>query len=94
MAADPAGGTDPLGPADPQEAVRAELDRLAGALPGLGLAVSGGSDSTALLHIAAPWAQARGVRLAVATVDHRLRPGSGDEAAAVARACACDAEAK
>ena len=25
MAADPAGGTDPLGPADPQEAVRAEL---------------------------------------------------------------------
>ena len=33
MAADPAGGTDPLGPADPQEAVRAELDRLAGAVP-------------------------------------------------------------
>lgn len=88
MAADPAGGTDPLGPADPEEAVRAELDRLAGALPALGLAVSGGSDSTALLHIAAPWAQARGVRLAVATVDHRLRPGSGDEAAAVARASA------
>ena len=42
MAADPEGGTDPLGPADPEEAVRAELDRLAGALPALGLAVSGG----------------------------------------------------
>ncbi|WP_456015925.1 tRNA lysidine(34) synthetase TilS [Methylorubrum populi] len=45
------------------------------------LAVSGGPDSTALMHAAA---RAGGsVRLHVATVDHGLRPGSGEEARAV-----------
>jgi tRNA(Ile)-lysidine synthase len=48
----------------------------------LGLAVSGGSDSTALMVLAA----ARGVE--VATVDHRLRPEAADEAAEVGRKAA------
>lgn len=51
----------------------------------LGLAVSGGSDSMALLllgHAALPG------RIRVATVDHRLREGSERDAALVAGACA------
>ncbi|MEH3117006.1 MAG: tRNA lysidine(34) synthetase TilS [Methylorubrum populi] len=47
------------------------------------LAVSGGPDSTALMHAAAR-IDAAG-RLRVATVDHGLRPGSAGEAAAVGR---------
>lgn len=64
------------------------LDRLAGPAAVVGLAVSGGSDSTALLHLAHRWAQARGRRLAVATVDHGLRAEAAAEIAQVAENCA------
>ncbi len=50
------------------------------------LAVSGGPDSTALLHGAARLATARGWRLTVAHLDHALRPTSAEEARAVAAA--------
>ncbi|MEL6577635.1 MAG: tRNA lysidine(34) synthetase TilS, partial [Pseudomonadota bacterium] len=62
----------------------ATLDRLAPS-GALGLAVSGGSDSLALLHVAARWAALRGRSLAVATIDHGLRGAAPAEAAAVAR---------
>ena len=53
------------------------------------VAVSGGPDSTALLIMAAEWARRRGrTRIEAATVDHGLRPESGDEARTVAALCA------
>ncbi|WP_265502805.1 tRNA lysidine(34) synthetase TilS [Paracoccus beibuensis] len=70
--------------ADPAVGIRSSLDRLAGDLPALGLAVSGGGDSIALMHVAADWA--RGRRVMVATVDHGLRKGSAAEAQEVALA--------
>lgn len=57
-------------------------------LPALGLAVSGGSDSLAMMYAAHAAFAGTGTRLAVATVDHSLRDGSADEAAGVARAAA------
>lgn len=67
--------------------VAAALDRLAPDGP-LGIAVSGGGDSVALLLAAQQWAAARGRSIEVATVDHGLRPGSAAEAAGVARQAA------
>ena len=69
----------PLTAADFAEAF-GRVDRGCLAAPWL-LAVSGGPDSTALMHAAAAWAGNAGRPLpAVATVDHRLRDGSRREA--------------
>ena len=47
---------------------------------GVAVAVSGGSDSTALCWVASQWARRRGVRLQAFTVDHGLRAESRREA--------------
>ncbi|SEV89374.1 tRNA(Ile)-lysidine synthase [Cognatiyoonia koreensis] len=54
----------------------------------IGVAVSGGGDSMALLHLYMRWAQQSGVPIAAVTVDHSLREGSAAEAAKVACFCA------
>jgi tRNA(Ile)-lysidine synthase len=78
--------SDPVG--------KEELASLFGALSVLervGLLVSGGCDSTALMVLFADWlADRRGEKSAhtVLTVDHRLRPHSCEEAQAVAHAAA------
>lgn len=54
----------------------------------IGVAVSGGSDSLALLHLLAEFAQTHGSTLHAATVDHGLRPEARVEAAMVASHCA------
>lgn len=75
----------PSNSADPvRRRVEAALDRLAGDLPRLGIALSGGGDSTALMHLAKGWA--RGRCLMAATVDHGLRPESAEEARQAHRA--------
>ncbi|MFD0978089.1 tRNA lysidine(34) synthetase TilS [Tropicimonas aquimaris] len=50
----------------------------------IGVAVSGGGDSMALMHLAADWAGAAGLHAEVASVDHGLRAAAAEEAAMVA----------
>ncbi|MGV6804047.1 MAG: tRNA lysidine(34) synthetase TilS [Ruegeria sp.] len=54
----------------------------------LGVAVSGGSDSTALLHLLSRITRGSNVTLLAATVDHGLRSEAADEATKVAALCA------
>ncbi len=61
-----------------------DLDALAPAGSRIGIAVSGGPDSLALLLLAAA---ARHGEVEAATVDHGLRPEGADEAAMVAALC-------
>jgi tRNA(Ile)-lysidine synthase len=67
-------------------AARPVLDR---APPGaVGVAVSGGGDSVALLLVVLEWAAGTGRDVRAATVDHGLRAASAGEAEAVAGLCA------
>jgi tRNA(Ile)-lysidine synthase len=52
----------------------------------IAVAVSGGSDSMALLRLAQQWS-GNSIKLSVLTVDHGLRPGAAAEAAQVADWC-------
>ena len=77
------GGMEPA--PDLVERFRRDLAALAGDSPGrLGIAVSGGPDSLALLLLAGA---AFPGEVEAATVDHGLRPESAEEAAFVARLC-------
>src|SRR5215207_1808786 len=64
---------------------RADLDALSARGERIGIAVSGGADSLALLLLAAA---ARPGAVEAATVDHALRRGSREEAEMVANVCA------
>lgn len=66
------------------ERFRRDLDALAAPGERIGIAVSGGPDSLALLLLASA---ARPAQIEAATIDHLLRPGSADEAAMAAEIC-------
>ncbi len=68
----------------------AVLDAALGSLPEgpVGLAVSGGGDSMALLLMAADWSRRTGRPVLAATVDHGLRPEAAEEAAFVGETAA------
>lgn len=70
----------------PQQAFDHYLDALDAQT--IGVAVSGGSDSMALLVLADDFAKRSGKQLVAATVDHGLRVAAADEAAMVAAFCA------
>ncbi|MEW9919270.1 tRNA lysidine(34) synthetase TilS [Marimonas sp. MJW-29] len=53
----------------------------------MGIAVSGGSDSMALLHLMREFCEIHKIELHAVTVDHRLRPEAATEADKVARHC-------
>ncbi|TNC47840.1 tRNA lysidine(34) synthetase TilS [Rubellimicrobium rubrum] len=75
----------------PEEALAssvARLDqRLAELSAPIGIAVSGGGDSMALLHLAADWARKVHRTLRAVTVDHGLRPEAAREADLVGQSC-------
>lgn len=77
----------PVAPAEPIGADEGRdliADALDGTCGSIAVAVSGGSDSMALLYLADAWARDQGRPLHVLTVDHGLRAASCGEAAAVA----------
>ena len=53
----------------------------------LAVAVSGGSDSMALLRLVHSWGKNRNLQIVALTVDHNMRPTSFEEAEQVARWC-------
>ena len=69
-----------------QAELAASLDALGGfeARPAVAVAFSGGPDSLALILLAHRWVQQQGGHLWALTVDHGLRPESGEEARTVA----------
>ncbi|PKP81182.1 MAG: tRNA lysidine(34) synthetase TilS [Alphaproteobacteria bacterium HGW-Alphaproteobacteria-18] len=74
---------------NPQAAFEAALAALPDCLldAPIGVAVSGGSDSLALLILAHRWATGQGRTVHAFTVDHGLRAEAGAEAEAVGRFC-------
>ena len=70
-------------PVNPPELAPEFIDLIKGDVP-VGLAVSGGGDSVALLHLVARL----GGRVTVASVDHGLRAEAASECAMVAQICA------
>ncbi len=79
---------DPRASAPHHAVIAHALDTLAGDDRAIGIAVSGGSDSLALLLHAHRWAIAGKRRLHAATVNHGLRPEAASEAQHVAAVCA------
>lgn len=74
----------------PERALSGALEQAFGDAPpaALGVALSGGGDSVALLALLTEWAAPRGVKVRAITVDHGLRPGAAAEADDCARLCA------
>lgn len=73
----------------PEAALSEALDAARASVPfdTVMLAVSGGGDSMALMHLTHAWAARNGVTLHAMTVDHGLRPASMQEAVDVGAAC-------
>ncbi|MEO0983773.1 MAG: tRNA lysidine(34) synthetase TilS [Pseudomonadota bacterium] len=70
-------------------AAASSFDAIAALKPGpIGVAVSGGGDSMALLHLLTLWRETAGRDIIAFTVDHGLRPAAREEAVFVADTCA------